>query len=509
MDESASQNISTARNRVEEQKLHHKLLIIQALVFVIPFLIFSLIIYEGKLFLSIPQLAMYAINLILVLAGFVILRQVFDIFHRIAETIQQVDTGNTATLIVQKDLHQLMDVTDAFNNLMKKLEKASDELNLCRTNIEKEATERLSAQKALHESESLLKSLLASTEDMIMMQDINGKILYYNAPSRYGIGKDEMVGKTPYDIFDTDRASRFMEHIQKVAITLKSESSEVQMVRHGETHWFLLLTSPVIEPVTGQVTAVTTIARNITDRKRIEENANTIRKLESVGILAGGIAHDFNNLLTAILGYIDLAKIHLDPGEIAYEKLVSVESASQQAKELTQRLISLSPGATPFRKKISLVGLINDCTAFALDSSNIKNIITVPDDLWKVEADEEQIRQVIHNLLLNAKEASSEDREITIRAENIATTSADGLPINPGKYVRLSIQDIGCGIPKANLQRIFDPYFTMKEMGAVKGMGLGLAVCHSIIQRHDGCIAVDSEEGKGTVVHIYLPALES
>jgi PAS domain S-box-containing protein len=496
------------RSGIEEQKLKHNLIIIQALIFVLPFLVFSFILYQSKLSLEISQMAMYAINLVLVLAGFIILRQIFDTFQRIAVTIKKAEAGDIADLTIHKDVAELRDIITSFNNLMEKFEKTAETLQVCRLSLERESIDREKAEQALGESEARLKSLLASTEDMIIMQDRNGKFLYYNAPARYGLKEEDVIDKTPYNVVDSDTANRLMELLCRVVNTCESVTSEEKIVWQGKTLWFLLLTSPVTDGATGDVTAVTTIARNITDRKRMEEKTLNVRKLESVGILAGGIAHDFNNLLTAILGYIDLAKLRLKPGEAAYEKLVSAEKASCQAKYLTNSLITFSPGGKPIKEKMTIAGVVEDMVHLAMSGSETKSDMTIAEDLWPVDVDEGQIGQVIHNLTVNAKEASLSGDTITIHAENIVTTPEDGLPVVPGKYIRLSIRDHGSGIPKENLSKIFDPYFTTKEMGARKGMGLGLSVCHSIIKKHDGCIAVESEEGKGTVFYVYLPASE-
>jgi two-component system cell cycle sensor histidine kinase/response regulator CckA len=496
------------KSGIEEQKLRHKLLIIVVLIFILPFLVLSLILYQSNFAMEISHLTMYAINLVLVLAGFIILRQIFDIFHRMAMTFKKAEAGEKVAITIHEDVTELRDIATSFNNLMEKFENTAESLRVTRLNLESESTERAKAELALRESEARLKSLLASTEDIIIMQDHFGRILYYNAPIRYGLTEEEVVGKTLYDLFDSDIASRLMERIHQVMITLKSVTSEEQIVWKGETEWHLFLISPVIDDVTGQVSAVTIIARNITDRKSMEEEMLKVQKLESIGILAGGIAHDFNNLLTAILGYIDLAKMYLKPGDAAYEKLVSAEKASHRAKDLTQRLITFSRGGMPVKRTMTVTNLIKDTVHLALSDSEISCDLAISQDLCSVEVDEGQIRQVLQNLTVNAKEATPSGGTITIKAENITIAPEDGLPVSAGKYIRVSIQDRGSGIPKENLSKIFDPYFTTKEMGAQKGMGLGLSVCYSIIQRHGGCITVDSEEGKGTVFNVYLPVSE-
>jgi len=142
-----------------------------------------------------------------------------------------------------------------------------------------------------------------------------------------------------------------------------------------------------------------------------------------------------------------------------------------------------------------------------LANTNISCECNIPDDLYMVEIDEQQIKQVIINLTKNAMESSSE--KIRVYARNITVSSKDKILLNEGDYIRLSIEDNGSGIPEENLTKIFDPYFSTKEMGSVKGQGLGLSICYSIVKKHEGLITVDSKAGVGTTFHVYIPAYES
>lgn len=246
----------------------------------------------------------------------------------------------------------------------------------------------------------------------------------------------------------------------------------------------------------------------ISKRRRMEEEILKVQKLESIGILAGGIAHDFNNLLTGILGNVGLAKIYVRPGDKMFNKLDSAEKAALRATDLTQQLLTFSKGGLPVKKTIRLAGLLNNSASLVLSGSNVKCKLSVSDDLWLVDADEGQFSQVLNNLLINAMQAMPEGGKITVEAENIEMSDnysfTHKLPLNEGKYVKISIRDQGIGIPPENLSKIFDPYFTTKE----KGSGLGLAITYSIIKNHNGYIAAESETGVGTAFHIYLPAAE-
>ncbi|MFB3146731.1 MAG: ATP-binding protein, partial [Nitrospirales bacterium] len=249
--------------------------------------------------------------------------------------------------------------------------------------------------------------------------------------------------------------------------------------------------------------------RDITERRRMDEERVRATKLESIGILAGGIAHDFNNILTAVFANIGLAKMlsvkegaSLNPAIV--ERLTAAEKACLRARDLTKQLLTFAKGGTPVKNRASVARFITETAGFALRGSNVRCDLTLPDHLWSVEVDEGQMSQVIQNLIINADHAMPDGGVIQIKAENIAVDSWHGLPIKSGQYVKVSIQDQGSGIPPENLSKIFDPYYTTKQ----KGNGLGLATTYSIIKRHEGHITVQSEPGIGTNFVFYVPAVE-
>lgn len=242
---------------------------------------------------------------------------------------------------------------------------------------------------------------------------------------------------------------------------------------------------------------------DITERKRMEDEILKVQKLESLSILAGGIAHDFNNVLTGILGSISLAKMRTPSDDTMLKTLNEAEKGCFRARELTQQLITFARGGAPVKKILSLIDLIIESTTFTLSGSGTRPEFHIADDLWPADVDEGQISQVINNLVLNADQAMPQGGIIEITCENIQLNDAI-IPLQKGKYVKIMIKDHGIGIPKENLQRIFDPYFTTKQ----KGSGLGLATTYSIINKHNGHISAESELGKGTTFSIFLPASE-
>jgi len=257
------------------------------------------------------------------------------------------------------------------------------------------------------------------------------------------------------------------------------------------------------------------VTRDITDRKRAEEEKRRLetqlqqaQKMEAIGTLAGGIAHDFNNLLSVILVNLSLAEedIKLQIGTSKFLK--EAEKASMRAKDLTSRLITFSKGGEPVKKAASITDLVKDSVTSTLNGSDIDCEFSIPDDLSPVEIDQGQIKHVIHNIVINAREAMTGEGTIKVFYENVTIREKDALTLKDGRYVKISIEDQGVGISEEDLPKIFDPYFSTKEMGAEKGMGLGLSVCHSIVEKHNGLITVESELGTGTTLIIYLPASE-
>ncbi|MCK9419231.1 MAG: ATP-binding protein [Nitrospirae bacterium] len=244
------------------------------------------------------------------------------------------------------------------------------------------------------------------------------------------------------------------------------------------------------------------VVREIAERKRMEDELLKSRKLESLGVLAGGIAHDFNNLLTVVLGNIELVTMNDEPGVAASARLEEAKKATLRARDLTQQLLTFSKGGAPIRKTISIGELIRESSAFVLSGSKVKGQFIIPGDLWRTDVDEGQIGQVVHNIIMNADQAMPQGGTITVQCEN-STIEADApLPLASGNYIKISIRDQGVGIPDQHLSRIFDPYFTTKQ----NGTGLGLATAYSIVKKHDGYLAAESDPKAGSTFSIYLPA---
>lgn len=246
--------------------------------------------------------------------------------------------------------------------------------------------------------------------------------------------------------------------------------------------------------------------RRCLEEARVEKEFEKRYRLDSLGVLAGGIAHDFNNLMMAILGNISLCKMILDPSDKNFKRLADAEKACEKAKELTGRLITFSLGGEPIRKIVSISDILRETVSSHLRDIDIFLEFEIAENLYPVEIDEIQMNQVFKNIVTNSMEAMPEDGALKVKAVNITLNEDNPLKLKNGHYILISITDIGKGIPRKNLTRIFDPYFTTKNMGSEKGTGLGLSICYSIVKKHRGLITAESRVGIGTTFYIYLPA---
>lgn len=252
----------------------------------------------------------------------------------------------------------------------------------------------------------------------------------------------------------------------------------------------------------GDVTHAVVVSRDVSDRLAIDNQLWQRQKLDSIALLSGGIAHDFNNLLTVIIGNVGLAETAYGNRETVTTALRQAELAAFRARDLTEKLQSLSRGGVPLTRVVSTGQLVQETVRFVLTGSQVTAVFALPDDLWMIEADEAQIGRVIQNIALNAVQSMPTGGTIRVTSENITIRPVERLPLLPGRYVCIRIQDEGCGIAQENLHRIFDPYYTTKDAGS----GLGLAMCYSTVMNHGGYIGVQSIVGKGTEFSVFLPA---
>jgi signal transduction histidine kinase len=252
------------------------------------------------------------------------------------------------------------------------------------------------------------------------------------------------------------------------------------------------------------------LERQIQARKEAEQELLKIRMLEAIGTLAGGIAHDFNNMLTVVMGQIELVQIHYDDRERVNELLDAARKAIFRATDLTAKFVTLSGDGAPLKQILPPKSLLSESVASALTGADLEVDFAFQEDLWNMDVDPRQMNQVIYVLVTNAREAmSGNGGKLSVRAVNWEQTVEDGASggvLKQGHYVKVAIADQGPGIAAQHMEKIFDPYFSTKNRGSIKGMGLGLTIAHSIITKHGGSIQVESPPEGGACFHLYLPA---
>lgn len=254
-----------------------------------------------------------------------------------------------------------------------------------------------------------------------------------------------------------------------------------------------------VEERTEELTrAAAQLRAEIATRESAEEELLRARKLESLGVLAGGIAHDFNNFLTVVQGNIEMAKERLHPEAPVQEILDDTATACRHAAFLSSQLLTFAKGGAPVRRLVSVRKLILEAVQLVRAGSSISVTVEIAEDLLFAYLDTGQFGQVLHNILLNARQATREDGIIEVRAENGVSPNRS----DPEPRIRIAIRDYGCGISADIRPRIFDPYFTTKPGGS----GLGLATAYAIVSKHGGGIMVDSTPGLGSVFTIDMPA---
>ena len=371
-------------------------------------------------------------------------------------------------------------------------------------------TELKRMEGALREKESKYRSLFESAKDGIFILDETGFTdCNQKGAEMYGLTKEEIIGRSPNDFApkhqpDGRPSSEVAGEKIQGALSGVPQIFEWQSLRAnaGPLSAFDVEISLSRLEVGGKM-CLHAIVRDISERKRLEQERLKTQKLEAIGTLAGGIAHDFNNLLQGVFGYISLAKLRISDREKSLAALGEAEKALHISVRLTNQLLTFSKGGKPVKKTIDLLPVIENAAKFALSGSRTDCHIAVDEGLWQIDADEGQIGQVIQNIVLNADQSMPEGGQVVITARNVPVPVPDALQdLEQGRYVEIAFRDTGVGIPEKYLGKIFDPYFTTKE----KGSGLGLATSYSIIKNHNGRIVVKSEMGKGTTFLIYLPA---
>src|SRR5688572_24878768 len=371
-------------------------------------------------------------------------------------------------------------------------------------------TARKGADDSLRNSEERYRDLFENANDIIYTQDLQGRLTSLNKAGERltGYSREEALGQKVFKIApeQMDRAPK----VADVKLPQARTTYETEIITKDGRRVKLEVSSRVISQE-GKPIGVQGIARDITERKHLQDQLRQAQKMEAIGRLAGGVAHDFNNLLTIILGYSQFALNSLGPNDSVREDIQQIEIAGRRATSLTSQLLAFSRTQILRPKVLDLNGVIRESAKMLgrLIGEDVELMTSLDPRLRWVAADPGQIEQVILNLAVNARDAMPRGGKLTIETRNVQldetfSRSHDGA--QTGAFVMLAVCDTGFGMDKETQTRIFEPFFTTKAKG--KGTGLGLSTVYGIVKQSGAFVYVDSEPGQGTTFKIYLPRVE-
>jgi two-component system CheB/CheR fusion protein len=447
-----------------------------------------------------------------------------------AASMEQYDGADSELMRLKNDLQStkehlqsIVDEKDEVNQEMwaaneeiqstnEELQSVNEEMEAAKEELEASNEELVALNEELRAKNIDLKiekdyseNIVDTAKAIILTIDVNGRIKTFNnfATELTGYSETEVIGKEWTSTFIPQEERDSIAKVFKDVLCAMPEFfiHENLILTKNRSERLIRWSNSLMRDPLGEICGILSIGMDITDHQRMEEELQKTQKLESLGILAGGIAHDFNNLLSGLFGYIEVAQRHSKDEKITHA-LSKALATMDRARGLTSQLLTFSKGGSPIRKVGKLIPFIQETAQFALSGANVSCSFDIQDNLSSCNFDKNQIGQVIDNIIINAQQAMLRGGKLEVAAHNVDIKEKDHPTLYSGRYIRISIKDYGVGIPKELLTRIFDPFFSTKA----KGHGLGLATCYSIIKRHSGCIEVESEIGKGSTFHVYLPA---
>jgi len=372
-----------------------------------------------------------------------------------------------------------------------------------RRESELEAVQLAAAE--VERSRERLAAILESVSDGLVVSDQEGRVTQMNitAHELLGIPRAEAGGRSLVDLLEpqVEKQQALQDLMQDAVAHPRRAASGLDLHRHQEERPQVLSLGMSAIREQQEVVGIVCVLRDVTQRRQEELHLQQASRLESVGLLAGGVAHDFNNLLSAVMNWVSFSEVSEgDPQELQ-ETFGEIRKACKRGKRLANQLLTFAKGGEPVVAPTDLLALIQEEVVFALRGSRVTPQFETARDLPHAEVDPVQIGQVVQNLVINAKQAMATGGRLEVDLECRRIDSQEGLPLDPGDYIQVSIRDNGGGISEEDLERIFDPYFSSKASGS----GLGLATAYAIVRRHGGHIWAESELERGTCFRFLLP----
>jgi len=379
--------------------------------------------------------------------------------------------------------------------------------------VVEDITEKRQAEEALRESEERYRELFENADDAHFTAGVDGRIISVNraAERMSDYSRGELVGKQFTDLLAPE-ALEATERAFAAKLQGRSETSVYEsaiLAKNGRRIAVEVSSRPIIDG--DRLVGIQGSVRDISERRKLEQQLHQAQKMEAVGRLAGGIAHDFNNLLTAIGGYSELLLSRLGPGDPLRREAEEIRRAGGRAASLTTQLLAFSRRQMLQPKVVDANAILAETQSMLgrLIGEDVELLTRPARDLWHVRADPGQLQQVIVNLAVNARDAMPEGGRLTIETRNAKVDSRQAsrlLPMPAGEYVQLSVSDTGVGMDAETRSHVFEPFFTTKDLGG--GTGLGLATVYGIVKQSEGFVFVASEPGQGATFDVYLPRVE-
>jgi len=378
--------------------------------------------------------------------------------------------------------------------------------------VEASMAERGKAENVARESEKRYRELLENANDMIYVHDLEGNFISWNrkAEDLSGYKMSETKALRIMDLVAPEDRALAEEMLAKKLTGRGSAPYTLRLVsKEGKRHEVEVSSRLLYE--NGRATGVQGIARDLTERRRLEAELLQAQKMEAVGRLAGGIAHDFNNILMIVRGYAEILLERLHPEDPLHGQAAQIMKAGNRAAELTQRLLGFSRKQVFEPKIVNVNDVVSEISKMlpTLLGAHVDFSLELSADAGNVNADPIQMEQVLINLAVNSRDAMPQGGKLIIStaARDLeGDTSGEQPAVLPGRYAEICVRDSGCGIDKETVRHIFEPFFTTKDKD--KGTGLGLSTVYGIVKRSGGYILVSSEAGIGTTMRIYLPLVE-